>query len=58
MKSKIAAVLVAICSLGIIGIVGAVEMGDALRKMWWCIPLFIIIVVCGNIICKDADWRW
>lgn len=47
MKKKLLAALSGAAFFYALGIVGAVEQGAALSRLWWTIPLLTLSFICG-----------
>lgn len=47
MKKKLLAALSGAAFFYALGIVGAVEQGDPVRRLWWTIPLLALAFVCA-----------
>jgi hypothetical protein len=55
MKRKIAGIVIALSAIFSLGIVGSVECGAPLSKMFWQIPILICLYVSTNIYLKGGN---
>lgn len=48
MKQSTMAALIGAAFFLMLGIVGAVEQGAPLSRLWWLVPLFAVLIVCAG----------